>query len=75
MEVMIADFSRKLKRQALSGRPAENFLLPFWEDGHIIGSTISSEVTVMNCFALTTASFFSFSYARFMGMGYFAMGK
>ena len=25
--------------------------------------------------ALTTTSFFSFSYARFMGMGYFAVEK
>lgn len=29
----------------------------------------------MNPFTLTTASFFSFSYARFTGMGYFAVEK
>lgn len=29
----------------------------------------------MNRTALTTASFFSFSYARFTGMGYFAAEK
>lgn len=29
----------------------------------------------MNRIALTTASFFSFSYARFTGMGYFAVEK
>lgn len=29
----------------------------------------------MSRFALTTASFFSFSYARFTGMGYFPAEK
>lgn len=29
----------------------------------------------MNSFTLTTTSFFSFSYARFTGMGYFAVEK
>ena len=50
-------------------------MLPFPDKRYIMTPTIASEVFPMNRSALTTASFFFYSYARFMGMGFFAEKK
>ncbi len=77
-EIMIANYIQKRKKILFLPTPPEkrqNFLLPFPADGNIIEAIISSEVLSMASRTLTTVSFFFGAYARFMGMGYFAVEK